>query len=63
MFKVSESYSKEEVVRFNTKEEAERFCGKYAYAHNYGMLRSWTIDGKLYMDCGPRTFVIEEVAD
>jgi len=63
MFVIKEQFTKEEVARFDTFERAEQYCGKVAYAENYGMLRTWKMNGKTYMDCGPRTFTIEEVED
>lgn len=63
MFVIRKQSSGQEVAHFETFEQADKFCGRIAYEQNYGIYRVWKQDGKTYMDCGPQTFVIEEMVD
>ena len=60
MFKVTDTYTHQVMGEFPDREAAERWCGRVAYAENYGRARTWERDGVFYMDCGPRTFAITE---
>ena len=63
MFRVIEQFNKKEMGRFRSQAEAERWCGRVAYEENYGRFRTWQKDGVIYMDCGPRTFILERLED
>lgn len=40
---------------------AQSYACQFAAQHNYGLFRSWMSEGKVFIDCGPRTFCIELV--
>ena len=52
------AYDKEAVASFPTREEAIKWMTDRAAEWNYGIYRTWTIDGLEYYDVGPRVYCI-----
>lgn len=40
---------------------AQDYACQFAAQHNYGLFRCWRDEGKVFLDCGPRTFCVELV--
>lgn len=40
---------------------AQAYACEFAADYNYGLFRFWMVEGKVFIDCGPRTFCVELV--
>ena len=60
MTKVLRAFGLEEVVTFNTRQEAEKWLGQQASIYNCGIFRTWSEHGYDYFDIGPEVFCIKK---
>lgn len=59
MYCVKELYTGEVLTKVANKEELMQVVSKLALELNYGIYRSWKVDGIAYFDCGPRVYYVD----
>lgn len=63
MFKVMKAYN-DTLDRYLPDHDAlMAFVQRKATKLNYGLYRTWTVDGVMYFDCGPTVYKVMEVQD
>lgn len=62
---VYNAYGLKAVNSFETREEAIEWMRNLAASWNYGIYRTWTLNGLEYFDLGPRVYCLlaEEIMD
>jgi len=62
MCEVYYAYDKKKVATFPTREAAESWIANEAIKSNYGICRTWTMNGWDYFDVGPTVYIIKHDA-
>lgn len=47
------------VKEVETEDDVNKFIGQQAQDLNYGLVRSWCVNGYYHFDCGPVTYQVE----